>query len=502
MGQLFEGVTIWTIIDKIVAYLFIIVLFWGAKNKFGKKDEFNEDFLSLDAMKSIRGIAAIGVILHHISQEYFFQEEGVLSLFVNAGAYFVAIFFFCSGYGLLKSFDSKPNYLKGFIKKRIVKAIVVPFYVNVLIYGLFQFIVKMPLDKTQWVTNLLGVTMMNRFAWFPIVLAILYLLFYLCFRFIKNRYLSFGIILVFIIGMGVLFCFEGHYAWWAGPNNWWIDEHYWETQAKWWMNEQIFWFSGEWWANSAPAFLAGLIFANFEKPIVAFFKKKYILKFHVLLVVTVLLYGLNAYGQNKFGYWTEFAGNGPEIGDKLATYFLQIPLLFLFPFTVFMLMMKFYVNNPVTQFFGKYSLHTYLMNLAAITLLRFIEVPDVVVCVGDVKNNLLIYAVSVIILTVLFGVGEQNLTERIQKLLFVKKQPVVFDTSWSLIDDSDTKHLACVKDETTPKSKEKTEAKAETKTAPKTETKSEVKAAPKAASKPASSGKKKSSGNKKNGKKK
>ena len=81
MAEAFAGITGWTIADKVVAYLFIMLLFWGAKIKFGKKDEFNEDFLSLDAMKSIRGIAAIGVILHHISQEYFFQEEGILSLF-------------------------------------------------------------------------------------------------------------------------------------------------------------------------------------------------------------------------------------------------------------------------------------------------------------------------------------------------------------------------------------------------------------------------------------
>lgn len=451
MEELFGGLTVWSILDKVVAYLFILLLFWGGTNKIGRKGEFNEDFLNLDAMKSLRGFAALGVIMHHISQEYFFQEEGVLSAFVNAGAYFVAIFFFCSGYGLLKSYDSKKDYLKGFIKKRIVKAIVIPFYVNVLLYGLFFLIFKIHLERTQWVTNLLGVTMMNRYAWFPIVLTILYLLFYLCFRFIKNRYVSFGIILTFMIGLGVLFCFEGHYAWWAGPNNWWMDENYWETSVKWWMDEQIFWFSGEWWVNSAPAFLAGLIFANFENKIVEFFKKKFALRFHVLLLITCLLYGLNQFGQNRFGYWTEWAGNGPAIGDKLATYFCQIPLLFVFPVTVVIFMMKYHVSNPVTQFFGKYSLHTYLMNLAAICLFRFVEVPDVVVCVGDVKNNLFIYALAVIFVSVLFGVGEQRLTERVQNLLFVRKKPVVYNSNWTLLDDSDSKHMACVKEETAPK---------------------------------------------------
>ena len=450
MEELLGGLTVWSIADKILAYLFIVLLFWGGKNKLGRKDEFNEDFLSLDSMKSIRGFAALGVIMHHISQEYFFQEEGVLSAFVNAGAFFVSIFFFCSGYGLLKSFDTKKDYLKGFIKKRIVKAIVVPFYINAWLYGLFFFLVKVPLDKVQWVTNLTGITMMNRYAWFPIVLSLLYLVFFLCFRFIKNRYVSFGIIFTVIIGFGMIFCFEGHYAWWAGPENWWMDENFWETSVKWWMDEQIFWFNGEWWANSAPAFLTGLVFANFEKQIVAFFKKKYAIKFHVLLLITVLFYGLSDFGQNRFGYWTEWAGNGPAITEKIITFFCQVPLFAVFPLTVFILMMKYRVSNPVTQFFGKYSLHTYLMNLAAITFLRFIEVPDVLVCVGDVKNNLLIYAVAVIILSVLLGVMEQKITDRVQFALFTKKQPVVYDRTWSLLDNSDSKHMACVKEDAKP----------------------------------------------------
>ena len=115
-----ENIHWWNIADFFVAIAFACILVWGRSNKLFKKKEFNDDFLSLDTMKSLRGFAAIGVILHHISQEQVFQQEGILLPFVNAGAYFVSIFFFASGYGLLKSFNSKPDYLKGFIKKRIV----------------------------------------------------------------------------------------------------------------------------------------------------------------------------------------------------------------------------------------------------------------------------------------------------------------------------------------------------------------------------------------------
>lgn len=425
MADLFSGITIWTVLDKITLYLFIALFFWGASVKFGKKNEFNDDFTSLEIMKSLRGFAALGVMLHHISQEYFFQEAGILPAFVNAGAYFVAIFFFCSGYGLIRSLDTKKDYLKGFIRKRIVRSIVVPFYVNVLIYGLLKFIVRIPLDKTQWVTNLLGITMMNLYAWFPIVLALLYLVFFLCFRFIKNRQVCFAIIFAFIIVIGIVTCINGHFAWWAGPGNWWLTEAGWNN-ATWWMDEKIFWFHGEWWVNSAPAFLTGLVFANYEKQITGFFKKAYILKFHILLLITVLLYLLSEFGQSKFGYWTEWAGHGPAIKEKIITFFCQVPLFLVLTLTIFIFMMKFHVNNPVTRFFGKYSLHTYLMNLAAITFLRFIEVP----AFFDFGiGNLYIYAISVLLLSTLLGVGEQKITERVQKLLFEpgRQKPVYRD---------------------------------------------------------------------------
>lgn len=410
------------VVETIVYGLVFILLFWGGTNKFGKKKEFNEDYASLEVMKSIRGIAAIGVMLHHVSQEFAFQEAKALSPFVNAGAYFVAVFFFCSGYGLIKSLDTKKDYLKGFIRKRIVKSIVLPFYVNVLIYGLFMLIVRMPFTKTQWVTNLVGVTMMNEYAWFPIVLSLLYLVFFLCFRFIKNRPVCLGIILLFIIGLGIGFCYNGHFAWWHGAKNWWLTPA--AAKAEWWQVEKALWFNGEWWVNSAPAFFTGLVFASYEKYLVAFFKKVYIVKFLILLAVTMVFFKLSSWGQAKFGYWTEWSGNGPGIAEKMKTYFCQVPLFLLLGLAIIIFMMKYHVSNPVTRFFGKYSLHTYLMNLAALTALRFLQ-SDKTSPIKAGKYDLLVYAVAVIVASALLGVAEQKLTSLIQKLLFRTKKEKV-----------------------------------------------------------------------------
>ena len=419
MLEFLGGMNAWAVLDQVVFYLYLILFIWGGTNKFGKKLEFNEDFLSLDAMKSLRGFAALGVILHHISQEEIFQQKQVLSPFVNAGAYFVAIFFFCSGYGLIKSLDSKKDYLKGFIRHRIVRAIVLPFYVNVVIYGILMLAAGYKLPKERWIFNFTGLTMMNEYAWFPIVLAVLYLVFFLCFRFIKNRPVCLGIILLFIAGLGIGFCFNGHFAWWHGSDNWWLNPNL-SSKALWWQEQKALWFSGEWWVNSAPAFFTGLVFASYEKQLVPFFKKAYALKFHVLLIITMIFYKLSSYGQAKFGYWTEWMGKGPGIDDKIKTYLCQVPLFLVLGLTIIIFMMKYHVSNPVTRFFGKYSLHTYLMNLAALTALRFLQPATSPVKAG--KYNLLVYALGVIILSALLGVAEQKLTELLQKLLFRKKK--------------------------------------------------------------------------------
>ena len=115
------------LIVTVITYLLcLVLLLWGG-NFAGFKDEFHEDFMSLQNAKALRGFAAIGVILHHISQEDAFQTIKQIGIFKDAGYFMVAIFFLCSGYGLMKNLETKPDYLDGFLKKRL-PVIVIPFY--------------------------------------------------------------------------------------------------------------------------------------------------------------------------------------------------------------------------------------------------------------------------------------------------------------------------------------------------------------------------------------
>ncbi len=407
--------------------LLIALLIWGGKFAGIKKNQFHEDSASLESMKSLRGFAAICVILHHISQEYAFQmvggeyKPGELALFVNAGYLMVSIFFFCSGFGLIKSLETKSDYLKGFIKKRVVKTLVIPYYVSVIIYTILRFATGERLSAGQWITGLLGISMINLYAWYPIVAAILYTTFYLIFKNIKNQKVCFGIMAGIIILLGMLFCVNGHFTWWAGEKNWWLTDEGWNN-AKWWMQEKIWWFSGEWWINSCPALFIGMLFARFENQIRNWFRRFYLPKFLLVLLITFGTLCLSVYGQNRFGWWTEFNGNGPDLGNKIATYFCQITFSMSFVIMIFVIMLKYKVSNPVSRFFGKLSLETYMMNLIAISAFYFLIYKpngnfDSAPYYKAGNYNLAIYLVAVFAGTILLALIYKALCSLLQRLI-------------------------------------------------------------------------------------
>lgn len=72
----------------------------------------------------LRGLLAIGIILHHLSLTYQFNEcinafrISPVFYFREMGGPIVAIFFLITGYGLSKSLQTKgTSYLSGFLKK-------------------------------------------------------------------------------------------------------------------------------------------------------------------------------------------------------------------------------------------------------------------------------------------------------------------------------------------------------------------------------------------------
>jgi hypothetical protein len=137
------------------------------------------------------------------------------------------------------------------------------------------------------------------------------------------------------------------------------------------MQERVIWFFGEWWVNSGIAFLIGMIIAHNEEKITAWFKKAYWPKLLLVFVIYFAFNTLQAFVGMKFGYWTEFNGQGPGVLNKFVTYCSQLPQVSMYVLLLYVILMKYHAQNPVSRFFGNISLETYMMNLIAITAFRF-----------------------------------------------------------------------------------------------------------------------------------
>ena len=83
------------------------------------------NLMSVRKSKNILGLFSILIMMHHLGQKTsaswvpaIVRQRG-LEFFVPIGYLLVSFFFFCSGYGLIKSMRSKEEYFKGFLVKRL-----------------------------------------------------------------------------------------------------------------------------------------------------------------------------------------------------------------------------------------------------------------------------------------------------------------------------------------------------------------------------------------------
>lgn len=96
-----------------------------------------------------------------------------LDFFVEIGHFFVAVFLFCSGYGLYKSVRSKENYLQGFVKKRVLP-IIVAFYVTAIIFTIVRALMGQKMDLPQVLRYLSGVQLSNPNAWYVVAISLIW----------------------------------------------------------------------------------------------------------------------------------------------------------------------------------------------------------------------------------------------------------------------------------------------------------------------------------------
>ncbi len=323
----------------LVYFLLGMLMFFGAKAC--ARGMWNEDFTSLKQTKALLGIMAFGVALHHMAQKtcapwhpWTYIVHG-LDPFVPIGYFVVGVFLFCSGMGLYKSLKTKPDYLKGFFRKRIVP-IVIAFYLSEFIYTAARLLMGEKMDALKTLWYLSGLHMANTNAWYVIVIPFFYLAFWAAFRFCRKEGWAIFLLFLFTAGYTVLGACIDH-------------------QNDWWMR-------GEWWYNSIMLFPLGILFARFEKPVTALAKKGYYFWLILSLAAFILLFQQSEWLNNGvWGYYRE--GAAPmKVPYRLMSAGLQWLVCVAFTAFCFLVMLKVRLGNRALAWLGAMTLPFYLMH--------------------------------------------------------------------------------------------------------------------------------------------
>ncbi len=380
--------------------LLALLLLWGAK--LAKRGEFFEDYTSLKTAKCIQGFAAVGVIVHHLAQRFsnYAALDVPLKMFNDLGFYFVSIFFFFSGLGLIKSLRSNERYLDGFLWKRLV-VILVPYYLINLTYILSNILIgHQHYGLGRFISDLVGFSLVTGDGWYPVTAVILYIEFYLLFKTVKSFWSCFTALVVFvfsyyafIVTASLLYpliasiLFLAFFLLYKFVKREWVS---YAALSVFVLGYCVFvilmrhgdgstLFQGEWWCNSTPAFVLGLFWARFEGKITSFAKKNYVWLMPITVALAVGGWFLNIYALNNISYWNEYSGY-PGYAEKFACLGIQAIAAPLFIIAILLIGMKLKVGNKALAFLGTLTLEIYLIQRHFISLFND---------AGVIKNDLL-----------------------------------------------------------------------------------------------------------------
>lgn len=294
---------------------------------------WQSDPLGLSQSKAILGLFAVLIVLHHLVQTIGAENASLFSFLEDFGVCLVGAFFFFSGYGLIRSLREKPDYLTGFLKKRL-PGVVIPFYGCTLIFYIAGVLSHKGYGLAESIGYLSGFILLNTHMWYIVEIVLFYVVFYLIYRFISNRKTAFAAMTAFLAvftAFSLLLC-HGKY-----------------------------WFQGEWWYNSSLLFAVGIAMGEWEKPILTCIKKH--IKLCSVLAVTgfAVFYRITMYMLRHHGYWTENAfSNG--YADKWMTLLPQLCMSFFFLCCLVIILLKCRFENPVLTTLGNISLELYLIH--------------------------------------------------------------------------------------------------------------------------------------------
>lgn len=196
-------------------FIFLIIVLFIISTMV-KNSDYDNNNLSIETTSNLQIIAVFFVILHHLSQILKDYPDSFLSSrLIIAGRLAVGLFFFVSGYGIIKQFRKKgKTYLDTFLKKKSM-SIFMPFLLAMIVY----FIYRNLIGQLNVLTAMYSLINGNPFVgngWFTIMILYLYLAFLVSAYLGKKNYLLVFSILIFSVVIVVLITnFLNYGEWWT-----------------------------------------------------------------------------------------------------------------------------------------------------------------------------------------------------------------------------------------------------------------------------------------------
>ena len=182
----------------IFLYLILFVLFFiDCVPRFLLGNKFNREYLSKEICNAIKGFFVVLVFLSHgsgyISSSTILGGYGIMTdklFFIIAnllGQLIVVMFLFYSGYGIYEQLKIKgENYKKNFLQKRFLPTYI-NFVVCVFFYYLLSIVLHSDYEVRRIILSFIGWESIGNSNWFMFVTFVLYLIFFVSFRFARNN---------------------------------------------------------------------------------------------------------------------------------------------------------------------------------------------------------------------------------------------------------------------------------------------------------------------------
>ncbi len=300
----------------LMTWLFYGLLFFQGKEITPLKEN-EKPWLSKACGQCMKGWFSIAIILHHLSQRtrggYIFRH------FLFAGVFCVSCFLFYSGYGLMKSCLSKPDYEKHYLRRRVLP-VLVPFVIYSIILWFAYCCEGTVFSFADLMDGLSHGEPMAIFSWYVYFILVFYAVFCFLMKVCHKdaRRMIRGALIFNVIW--IVFCFMRGF--------------------------------GIWWYNTAHIIIFGMYYGAYEDPCDAWIRtnRRWIIPVCSLIVLVCS--------------WLPY----------LIPWFFQLPVYIIstISFTVLMVafLMKRVPDNAVLSFLGSISFELYLVHELFILLLR------------------------------------------------------------------------------------------------------------------------------------